>query len=58
MRRKDYARAVQEFELVLSLGATTDSSIDSNKIRQQLEQARKLMQEESDVPPSASTPPN
>jgi tetratricopeptide (TPR) repeat protein len=61
MRRKDYARAVQEFELVLSLGATTDSSIDSNKIRQQLEQARKLMQEQgqSEIPPAPpSTPPN
>jgi tetratricopeptide (TPR) repeat protein len=56
MRRKDYARAVQEFELVLSLGATTDSSIDSNKIRQQLEQARKLLHEESDEPPP--TPPS
>ncbi len=55
MRRKDYARAVQEFELVLSLGATTDTSIDSNKIRQQAEQARKLLQEQS-APPS--TPPN
>lgn len=57
MRRKDYARAVQEFELVLSLGATTDSSIDSNKIRQQLEQARKLMDEESGDEPPSSTPP-
>ncbi|MBI1765448.1 MAG: tetratricopeptide repeat protein [Acidobacteria bacterium] len=57
MRRKDYARAVQEFELVLSLGATTDSSIDSNKIRQQLEQARKLMQEPSVAPTPPPPPP-
>lgn len=53
MRRKDYARAVQEFELVLSLGATTDTSIDSNKIRQQLEQARKLLQETPTPPTEA-----
>lgn len=53
MRRKDYARAVQEFELVLSLGATTDSTIDSNKIRQQAEQARKLLQEQSAVSPTS-----
>lgn len=47
MRRKDYATAIQEFELVLSLGATTDTTIDNNKVRQQLEQARKLLQEQS-----------
>jgi tetratricopeptide (TPR) repeat protein len=47
MRRKDYAAAVQEFELVLSLGATTDTTIDTNKVRQQLEQARKLLQEQT-----------
>lgn len=58
MRRQDYARAIQEFELVLSLGATTDSSIDSNKIRQQLEQARKHLQEQSDAQTPPSTPPN
>lgn len=61
MRRKDYARAVQEFELVLSLGATTDTSIDSNKIRQQLEQAHKLLQEQTAAaapePAASNSPP-
>jgi tetratricopeptide (TPR) repeat protein len=60
MRRKDYARAVQEYEMVLSLGATTDTSIDTNKIRLQLEQARKLLQEQAAAPtpePPASTAP-
>ncbi len=51
MRRKDYAAAVQEFELVLSLGATTDTTIDNNKVRQQLEQARKLLQNSANEPP-------
>ena len=54
LRRKDYARAVQEFELVLSLGATTDTTIDNNKIRQQLEQARKLLEGQS--VPTATSP--
>jgi tetratricopeptide (TPR) repeat protein len=56
MRRKDYAQAVHEFELVLSLGATTDTTIDANKIRQQLEQARKRLQEQS-APPAEPVAP-
>ena len=41
MRRKDFNVAVQEYETVLNLDPSGTSGIDANRIRQQLEQARR-----------------
>lgn len=41
MIRKDYYRAAQEYETVLRL-AEPGTSLDLDKIRQQLERARRL----------------
>ncbi len=41
MRRKDFNVAVQEYETALSLDPSGTSGIDANRIRQQLEQARR-----------------
>lgn len=55
MRRKDYKLAVEEFEMVLSLDVTTETSLDMNKIRKALEEARKLLEQaETPLPPPAS----
>ncbi len=45
MRRKDFDWAVREFEAALDLDPAGTSGIDLNKIRQQLDQARRLAQE-------------
>ncbi len=55
MRRKDYNQAVTEFETVLNLDPSGTSGIDLGKIRQQLDQARRLAQEAAD-PSLAPTP--
>ncbi|NOT59872.1 MAG: hypothetical protein HOP19_06560, partial [Acidobacteria bacterium] len=55
MRRKNYQLAVEEFEMVLSLDVTTETSIDMNKIRKSLEEARKLLEQPQTSPP-ATTP--
>lgn len=41
LRRKDYAQAAQEYETVLNLDPSGVTGIDVNKIRQQLELARR-----------------
>jgi tetratricopeptide (TPR) repeat protein len=45
MRRKAYDWAVREFEAVLNLDPVGTSGVDLNKIRQQLDQAKRLVQE-------------
>jgi tetratricopeptide (TPR) repeat protein len=58
MRRKDYKLAVEEFEMVLSLDVTTETSLDMNKIRKALEDARKLLEQaELQSPAPVSTIP-
>ncbi len=52
MRRKDYQLAVEEFEMVLSLDVTTETSLDMNKIRKALEEARKLLEQAQIAPPA------
>src|SRR5262249_53086578 len=42
MIRKDYKQAVQEYEAVLRLAQPGTSNIDLEKIKQQLERARKM----------------
>ncbi len=56
MRRKDYQLAVEEFEMVLSLDVTTETSLDMNKIRKSLEEARKLLEQAQAAPPPAAAP--
>jgi len=49
MQRKDYGRAVQEFQSVLDGNATGTENIDLTRIREQLERAAQLSSEAGEL---------